>query len=246
MNNLLPVALVTGGVRGIGAAIVQALVLRGDKVFIFDCLPVDHPEVLVLKELGVGYCVVNVADGASVQAGFAVLDSWLHNNNFFLQTLINNAGITRDGLAIRMKQQDWDDVIAVNLTGSYACSQQAIKRMLKNQVSYLISISSIVGRIGNPGQVNYAASKAGVNAMTKSLAAEYAGKNILVNAIAPGFIQTAMTAALSESVQQKIKEMIPLKRFGSVQDIAQMVLFLTSGRADYLTGQIIEISGGMF
>lgn len=238
--------LVTGGVRGIGREIVQQLVARGDTVFVFDVIDTYAPEVEALSAAGVGYCVVDVRSKNSIDNGFCALDSWLqHQGACGLSLVVNNAGITRDNLALRMSLDDWQSVLDINLTGAFLCSQYALKRMIRQSISYIISISSIVGRTGNKGQVNYAAAKAGLNAMTKTLALEYASRNILVNAIAPGFIATAMTDTLSEQVRDGIKAMIPLQRMGTPADVASVVCFLSSGNADYITGQVIEVSGGL-
>lgn len=231
-------SLVTGGLRGIGRSIVDTLVARGDHVFVFDCMPPTDDAAQELSSLGVVYIQVDVSSVDSIKNGFAELPS-------SLDILVNNAGITRDNLALRMTEQDWDKVVDVNLKGTFFCAQHALKRMIKQQKSYIINISSIVGRVGNPGQANYAASKAGIIALTKTLALEYASRNILVNAIAPGFIQTPMTDQLPESIKQKTLEHIPLKRFGSPSDIANLVAFLSSGNADYITGQVIDVTGGM-
>ncbi len=246
MNNPRRSSLVTGGLQGIGAAIVQSLVQRGDAVFVFDRQVESSNDVLALQAQGIGYCCVDVGVQDSLSAGFLSLDAWLITQGCLtLDVVINNAGITRDGLAVRMSAQDWSDVLTVNLTGTFLCAQRAIKRMMRQEKGYLINISSIVGRSGNSGQANYAASKAGVNALTKTLATEYASRNILVNAVAPGFIETAMTGRLSDSVKDRIKSLIPLQRFGKPADIANLVCFLTSGNADYITGQVIEVTGGM-
>lgn len=231
-------ALVTGGLRGIGRSIVDTLVARGDNVFVFDCMPISDQAVQDLIAQDVGYIQVDVSLLESLHKGFEQLPQTL-------DILVNNAGITRDTLAIRMTEKDWDSVLDVNLKGTFFCAQHALKRMIKQQKSYIINISSIVGKVGNPGQANYAASKAGIIALTKTLAGEYASRNVLVNAIAPGFIQTPMTEQLSESIKQKTLEHIPLKRFGSPSDIANLVSFLSSGNADYITGQVIDVTGGM-
>lgn len=230
--------LVTGGLRGIGRAIVDLLKARGDHVFVFDCLAPSDALVSDLVAQGVVYIQVNVASVESIKDGFSQL-------NVSLDVLVNNAGITRDTLALRMSEKDWDDVLDVNLKGTFFCTQHALKRMIKQPKSYVINVSSIVGRVGNPGQANYAASKAGIVALTKTLAAEYASRNVLVNAIAPGFIQTAMTDQLPETIKKNTLDHIPLKRFGQPDDIAQVVAFLSSGNADYITGQVIEVTGGM-
>jgi 3-oxoacyl-[acyl-carrier protein] reductase len=260
-------ALVTGGLQGIGRAIVEKLLKRGDRVFVFDCVPENDPRVPELKELGVGYLQVDISNVDSIKNGFKLLFDLLgqvKKENFpfalsdselsegesngcerCLDILINNAGITRDNLAIRMNQNDWDSVLNVNLRGAFFCAQEAIKRMMRQEKSYIVNISSIVGVSGNAGQTNYAASKAGLIAMTKSLASEYGSRNILINAIAPGFIQTSMTEKLPQKVKEAILQRISLKRFGCPQDVANVVDFLTSGNADYITGAVVDLNGGM-
>jgi len=234
-------SLVTGGLRGIGRAIVDHLSSRGDNVFVFDISSPSDPLVTNLISKHITYVQVDVSSPASIKDGFATLYESINS----LDLLVNNAGITRDNLALRLSESDWDSVLDVNLKGAFFCAQQALKRMIKNKKSYIINISSIVGLRGNPGQTNYAASKAGLCALTKSLAQEYAGRNVLVNAIAPGFITTVMTDTLPATIKQKALDYIPLKRFGSADDIAHMVDFLSSGKADYVTGQVLEITGGM-
>ncbi len=233
------VALVTGGLGGIGHAIVEVLAQRGDHVIIFDCVAPDDPRVVRCRERGITYVTVDLASVASIKQGFAQLAIPS------LDILVNNAGITHDMLALRMSEAAWDAVLDVNLKGAFFCAQQALLRMIKQPKSYLINISSIVGRTGNPGQAAYAASKTGLAALTKTLALEYARRNVIVNAIAPGFIDTAMTQKLPEDIKQRILDRIPLKRYGSPYDIAHLVAFLTSGCADYIVGQVIEVTGGM-
>ncbi|MFH1461770.1 MAG: SDR family oxidoreductase [bacterium] len=255
-------SLVTGGLQGIGNSIALALKERGDNVFIFDVLPLDHALVLEVKEQGFYYFNVNVSSLESVQKGFINLFNQLQNfSNQNLNLLVNNAGITKDNLLIRMSEKDWDDVLDVNLKGTFFCCQQAIKKMMHRDNSYLdksylgksyldksyiISISSIVGITGNAGQANYAASKAGLIALTKSLAMEYGARNILINAIAPGFIKTDMTEKLPEKIKENILQRISLKKFGLPQDVANLILFLSSGKADYITGQVLGLDGGLF
>lgn len=238
--------LITGGLQGIGRALVQHFQARGDCVSVFDCVQEDDERVKKLHEQGVIYYAVDIAQVDAIKHGFEKLYCYLDQNNYSLDILVNNAGITRDGLAIRTSEQDWDSVLDVNLKGAFFCTQQALKRMIKQQKSYIVNISSIVASTGNPGQSAYCASKAGMVALTKSLAAEYASRHVLVNAVAPGFIQTAMTEKLSASVQEKILAQIPLQRFGTVDDVARCVGFLTSGAADYITGQVIHVNGGLF
>jgi 3-oxoacyl-[acyl-carrier protein] reductase len=240
-------ALVTGGLQGIGRAIVRKLMQRGDSLFVFDLAPVDDERVKQLQDEGVFYCQVDVGSYTSIERGFAqitsILDQQEHKS---LDILINNAGITRDGIALRIKESDWDAVCNVNLKGAFFCAQKALAHMMRQSKGYIINISSIVGLRGNPGQANYAASKAGLIALTKTLAFEYARRNVVVNAIAPGFIQTAMTEKMNPDQKKQVRELIALKRFGTADDIAYVAAFLTSGDADYITGQVIEVNGGMW
>ena len=183
----------------------------------------------------------DIADGDQVEAMVARCTAELGR----LDILLNNAGITRDGLAIRLKPEDWQAVLDVNLTGTWLCSQAALKVMLKQRSGRIISISSIVGAMGNVGQANYAATKAAIIGLTKTLAREGAPRGVTVNAIAPGFIDTAMTQALPEKVREELKGHIPLGRLGTPMDVAHAVLFLASSGASYITGQVIHVNGGM-
>jgi len=236
-------SLVTGGLQGIGRAIVETLQKRGDKVFVFDIVSLEDQRVQELQATGVTYFSVDISRVSSIETGFSELFKILENQN--LDMLVNNAGITKDTLALRMKEADWDIVFEVNLKGTFFCCKHAIKKMMRQKKSYIVSMSSIVGKTGNVGQVNYAASKAGVISLTKSLSAEYGSRNILINAIAPGFIQTEMTQKLPDSVKDQILKRISLKRFGNTDDIANLVAFLTSGNADYITGTVIDVTGGI-
>ncbi len=239
-------SLVTGGATGIGREIVNVLKARGDNLFVFDILEESDPNVKILLDENINYFKVDVSSVKSIDHGFKQLFERINElENKYLDLLVNNAGITRDTLAIRLKEVDWNSVIDVNLKGSFFCAQAALKKMLGQEISYIINISSIVGIHGNIGQVNYAASKAGLIAMTKSLAMEYGSKNILVNAIAPGFIKTKMTDKLSENIKEQILNRISLKRFGSSVDVANLVVFLSSGNADYITGQTLILDGGL-
>lgn len=240
-------ALVTGGLGGIGRAIVDQFVVRGDCVIVFDCRDLSEKEQRDFAQQGVTYFRVDITDVAAVQNGFTHAFAFLQTQGIAsLDILVNNAGITRDTLAVRMKEQDWDTVLAVNLKGAFLCAQHALKKMMRQKKSYVINIASVVGIHGNVGQANYAASKAGLIALTKTLAQEYAGRNVLVNAVAPGFIQSMMTEHLSDEVKQAVLQKISLKRFGAADDVANSVSFLTSGAADYMTGQVIIVDGGLF
>ena len=163
-----------------------------------------------------------------------------------IDILVNNAGITRDGLIMRMKEEDWDAVININLKSVFLCSKEAVKVMAKQRYGRIINISSVVAFMGNPGQANYSASKAGIVGLTKTTAKEYASRGITANAVAPGFITTAMTEALPENVKEDMKRAIPLGRFGTTDDVANAVVFLASSEAGYITGQVIHVNGGMY
>jgi len=163
-----------------------------------------------------------------------------------INILVNNAGITRDGLLLRMKEDDWDSVMDINLKSVFLCSKEAIKDMSQQRYGRIVSLSSVAAFMGNPGQANYGASKAGIVGLTKTLAKEYASRGITVNAVAPGFIETAMTDVLPEKVKEEVKKQIPLGRFGTVQDVASAVIFLASPDSGYITGQVIHVNGGMY
>jgi len=239
------VAVITGASRGIGRSIALALAQGGAKIVAVDIdLATTEAAVAEFKALGVEALAVqgNVTSGedcekmidAAVQA-FGRVD-----------ILVNNAGITRDGLLMRMKDEDWDAVLTVNLKGAFLCSRAAAKVMTKQRSGRIINIASVVGQMGNAGQANYCASKAGLIGLTKSNARELAKRNVTVNAVAPGFIATAMTDALPEKVREELAAQIPLERLGSADDIANAVLFLASEHSGYITGQVIGVNGGMY
>jgi len=236
-------SLITGGLNGIGRCIAETLKERGDKVFVFDYVDENDAKVSELKKSGIEYIQTNIGSVESIKNGFEKLLEKLGSEN--LDILVNNAGVARDTMSIRMSEEQWDSVINVNLKGAFFCSQQSLKKMIRQSKSYIINISSVVGMSGNPGQANYAASKGGIISLTKTLAKEYASRNVLVNAIAPGFIQTQLTDKLSDKFKNLALENIPLKRFGQPQDVANLISFLTSGLSDYITGQVIQIDGGM-
>ena len=238
-------ALVTGAAQGIGKAIALALAKAGADVAISDVNGEKAAETAKeIEALGVRAFSItgNVADGASATAMVDEAVAKLGK----LDVLVNNAGITRDNLIIRMKEEEWDLVIDVNLKGSFNCAKAAIKHMSKARSGTIINIASIVGAMGNAGQANYVASKAGLIGLTKTIAREYASRNITANAVAPGFIDTAMTQALPEKVREELIKQIPLTRLGTAEDVAAAVKFLASGAASYITGQVIHVNGGMY
>ena len=238
------VALVTGGAQGIGKTISEELVQNGAHVVLGDVnLEGAQATAEAINNNGGSASAVkiDVSNPAEVKQ---VFDSILKDKKP-IDIMINNAGITRDGLMIRMKEADWDRVLNINLKGTFLCSQQAAKQMMKQKSGAIVNISSIVGVMGNFGQANYSASKAGVIGLTKTLAREVASRGIRVNAVAPGFIDTEMTRVLDESVRQKLIEQIPLAKLGLPEDVARCVAFLVSDRSSYITGQVINVNGGM-
>jgi len=238
------VAIVTGGSRGIGLAIARRFASEGAAVVVGDLdLEAARLAAAELEKLGVGAEAVK-CDVAQIEDA-ELLASHALNRFGRIDILVNNAGITRDRLLLRMSESDWDVVIAVNLKGAFNCTKAVAKTMLRQRSGRIINIASVVGLIGNAGQANYAASKAGVIGLTKSLAREMAGRNITVNAIAPGFIETKMTEDLPESVRQAFMSRIPLGRAGTPEDVANAALFLASDESSYITGQVICVDGGM-
>ena len=230
-------AFVTGASRGIGRAIAKALGEAGTRVILAarDSARLEE----VAYEIPGAMCIaIDLASPESIKEAFAKAGP--------VDILVNNAGITKDGLAMRMKKEDWDAVLATNLTGAFLAIQQVLPGMLKQRLGRIINISSIVGETGNPGQSNYVASKAGLIGLTKSLAQEIASRTVTVNAVAPGFIETDMTAALSEEMKNNLLTHIPLRRFGKVEDVAAAVRFLASEEAGYITGHVLDVNGGMY
>lgn len=247
MSNILSgqIALVTGASRGIGAAIALELGKQGATV-IGTATSVGGAENIntSLKSAGVkGMGIaLDVNDSAQIEAVLAEISSKFGD----ISILVNNAGITRDTLLMRMKDEDWNAVISTNLTSVYRMSQAVLRPMMKARTGRIISISSVVGHMGNSGQANYAAAKAGMTGFTKSLAAEVGSRNITVNCVAPGFIETDMTAELPEAIKTKMLERVPLGRLGNVNEIAATVAFLASPNAAYITGETIHVNGGMY
>ncbi len=240
------VSLITGSTRGIGKAIAEKLAASGSTVIITGTS--REKAEAVAKEISEKYSVdafgveMNLLSEESIKNAFNEINQKVDG----IDILVNNAGITRDKLFLRMSLQDWEEVIKVNLTGTFLVTQNAIKKMLKQRWGRIVNISSVVGFTGNVGQTNYATTKAGLVGFTKSLAKELAPRNILVNAVAPGFIETDMTAVLSEEIKENYKKQIPMGRFGSPEEVANVVLFLVSDLASYITGEVIHVNGGMY
>lgn len=239
------VAIVTGASRGIGREIAIRLAGYGATVIVNYCGSREKAEEVVayIKEQGGSAAAYqgNVADAESMKEMFAYVTKEFKS----VDILVNNAGITRDNLILKMSEEEFDAVIDTDLKGVYNCLKQASRIMLKQRSGRIVNISSVVGVLGNAGQVNYAAAKAGVIGMTKSLARELGSRGITVNAVAPGFIETDMTETLSDAIKENTLTQIPLKRFGKVEDVAETVAFLVSDKAAYITGQTIHVDGGM-
>jgi 3-oxoacyl-[acyl-carrier protein] reductase len=239
------IALVTGASRGIGRACALSLSAAGHHV-VLAARQMDKLEAAAaeIREKGGQSTVISLDLGSAenIRESMKALLAEVGR----VDILVNNAGITKDMLAMRMKQEDWEEVLRVNLTGSFLVTQAAMQGMIKERWGRIINISSVVGQMGNAGQANYVASKAGMIGLTKTLAQELAGRNITVNAVAPGFIETDMTAVLNEQLKEKMLSLIPAKRFGSAEDVAGVVTFLASDAAAYVTGQVIGVNGGMY
>ncbi|MDD2596912.1 MAG: 3-oxoacyl-[acyl-carrier-protein] reductase [Candidatus Cloacimonetes bacterium] len=238
------VVLITGSARGIGFTIAERFAREQALVLILDLAQeaVDSA-VSKLREQGAqafGY-VANVTDAKGVEELFARIVS----EHGRIDVLINNAGVTRDNLMIRMKEEEWDLVLNINLKGAFICTQKVFKHMMKARSGSIINISSVIGIMGNSGQANYAASKGGMIAFTKSCAKEFASRGIRVNAVAPGFIETEMTATLSDEIRAEYAKVIPLSKMGTPTDVAKLCLFLASEESGYITGQTIAVDGGL-
>ncbi|MBN1948975.1 MAG: 3-oxoacyl-[acyl-carrier-protein] reductase [Candidatus Cloacimonetes bacterium] len=236
--------IITGAARGIGLAIAGKFGLAGAAVHIID-LQEDAVKNAELQLQSQGYKVkghiADVTNSDQIETIFKNIAEEYQN----IDILINNAGITRDGLVMKMKESDWDAVINVNLKGTFICTQKVCRYMLRQKQGVIINIASVIGIMGNAGQSNYAASKGGIIAFTKSVAKEFASRNIRVNAVAPGFIETEMTRILPQEIIEKYAQAIPLKRMGSAQDVADACLFLASDYSAYITGQTIHVDGGL-
>ncbi|GGK14277.1 3-oxoacyl-[acyl-carrier-protein] reductase FabG [Caldalkalibacillus thermarum] len=239
------VALVTGGARGIGRAIVLALAREGAAVAINYAGSEQAANELVREVEQMGSKALAVQANVAEQAAVNDMVKQVIETFGRLDILVNNAGITKDNLLMRMKEEEWDDVINVNLKGVFNCTKAVARQMMKQKSGRIINITSVVGVTGNAGQANYVAAKAGVIGLTKTTAREFAARGITVNAVAPGFIQTDMTAVLGEDIKEQLLSQIPLGRFGKPDDVARVVKFLASDDAAYITGQTFHVDGGM-
>ncbi len=239
------VAVVTGGTRGIGRAITIAFAANGASVYFSGRDERAARETIEAVSKAGGRAEFARADVAKSDEVKSLIDGVVSEAGK-IDILVNNAGINRDALLVRLKEEDWDAVLNVNLKGAFLCSQAAAKHMIKERSGSIINISSVIGIAGNAGQANYSASKAGLIGLTKTMAKELAVRGIRVNAVAPGFIETDMTAALPESARSKILPAIPLGRFGDAKEVAGAALFLASEMSSYITGQVIVVDGGLF
>jgi 3-oxoacyl-[acyl-carrier protein] reductase len=239
------VALVTGGAQGIGRAIGLLLAQKGATIVISD-INIQKAEETAqeIEALGQKAMAVQV-DVANFQEVEKMVDAIVEKFSR-IDILVNNAGITRDKLILRMSEEDWDSVIRINLKGTFNCTKAALKYMSRQRSGKIVNIASVVGMMGNAGQANYSASKAGIIGFTKTIAREFAQRGINVNAIAPGYIQTPMTDVLPEKVKEELKRLIPMERLGQPEDVAQAVLFLVSEASSYITGQVLNVNGGIY
>ena len=238
------VALVTGASRGIGRAVALGLASRG--MTVVAAARGDHAQAVVDEIVAAGGRADAVSMDVTADTAVAGVVTGLLERHGRIDVLVNNAGITRDQLMLRMKREDWDAVMATNLTAAFTCVQAVLKPMVKQRAGRIVNITSVVGQSGNAGQANYAASKAGLIGFTKAVALEVASRNITVNAVAPGLIDTDMTRAIAPGAHADWAERIPLKRLGTVEDVAAAVMFLASDEASYITGHVLAVNGGMY
>jgi 3-oxoacyl-[acyl-carrier protein] reductase len=238
-------ALITGGAQGIGRAIALLFAREGAQVAVSDINLEKAQETCREIESQGGEALAIGGNVADLRGAEAMVEQAAERFGG-LDILVNNAGITRDGVLLRMKEEDWDAVMAVNLKGAFHCTKAVLRLFLKRKEGVIINIASVTGQMGNAGQANYAASKAGLIGFTKSVAREYASRNIRVNAVAPGFIDTAMSQAIPQKDREFLIRQIPLERLGKAEDVAEAVLFLASPSAAYITGQVLNVNGGMY
>jgi 3-oxoacyl-[acyl-carrier protein] reductase len=239
------IAVVTGAGRGIGASIAEALAREGAKIVIVDIDSEQAENAAEAIRGNGGEAISQAADISDAEQVKKVFEAVVDNYGG-VDILVNNAGITRDALLLRMKDEDWDAVLNINLKGAFLCTREAAKIMSKGRYGRIVNISSVVGQMGNMGQANYCASKAGMIGLTRSNARELARRSITVNAVAPGFIVTDMTNALPEKVKEELTAQIPLGTLGQPEDVTQAVLFLASQKTGYITGQVLAVNGGMY
>lgn len=238
-------ALITGSAQGIGKSIALGMAKEGADICVAD-VNIESAEKTAQEVKALGVKSISIRLDVSRQESITSAFEAFMKEFGSLDILVNNAGITKDNVLLRMKEEDWDAVLNINLKGSFLCSKEAVKIMAKQRYGKIISISSVVAFMGNPGQANYSASKAGLIGLTRTIAKEYASRGIRANAVAPGFIQTAMTDVLSDTVKDEMKKAIPLAQFGTPEDVTNAVIFLASKEADYITGQVIHVNGGMY
>lgn len=239
------VALVTGGSRGIGREIALELAKTGVDIAITYVNNLEKASIVIEEIISYGVRAIAIQANVSIEEDVTNMIKTIEKELGSVDILVNNAGVTKDNLLIRMKEDEWDEVMNVNLKGTFLCTKAVSRSMMKKRYGKIINITSVVGIMGNAGQGNYSASKAGVIGFTKSMAKELASRGIRVNAIAPGFIETDMTESLNDEIKEAMINAIPLNSFGSPKDIANVVIFLASENSDYITGQVISVDGGM-
>lgn len=239
------VALVTGGSRGIGREIALELAKTGVDIAITYVNNLEKASIVIEEIISYGVRAIAIQANVSIEEDVTNMIKIIEKELGSVDILVNNAGVTKDNLLIRMKEDEWDEVMNVNLKGTFLCTKAVSRSMMKKRYGKIINITSVVGIMGNAGQGNYSASKAGVIGFTKSMAKELASRGIRVNAIAPGFIETDMTESLNDEIKETMINAIPLNSFGSPKDIANAVIFLVSENSDYITGQVISVDGGM-
>jgi 3-oxoacyl-[acyl-carrier protein] reductase len=239
------IALITGGSRGIGREIALELAKTGVDIAITYVNNLEKAALVIEEIIGYGVKAIAIQGNVSIEEDVTNMIKTIEKELGSVDILVNNAGVTKDNLLIRMKSDEWDEVMDVNLKGTFLCTKAVSRGMMKKRYGKIINITSVVGIMGNAGQGNYSASKAGVIGFTKSMAKELASRGIRVNAVAPGFIETEMTENLNEEIKDTMKNAIPLNSFGSPKDIANIVIFLASENSDYITGQVINVDGGM-